>query len=95
LGPYGYIFPPMPASPRRTDEQKQHAREVGARIRARRRALGKGITKVAGDAGISADHLYNLERGQHLAYGRTLSRIAGALNTSVSALNGAPISKVA
>lgn len=84
----------MPASaPRRTPEDKQRARDIGARIRARRRELKKGITKVAGDAGVSADHLYNLERGEHLAYGRTLSRIATALRTSVSALTGDPVTR--
>lgn len=78
------------SAPRRTAADKLKAREIGANIRARRRAQKKGITRVSADAGISADHLYNLERGQHLAYGRTLARIAKALGTSVRAL-GEPV----
>lgn len=86
----------MPANvPRRSAADLERAKEIGARIRARRRGLKLNVTKVASSAGVSADHLYNLERGVHIAYGRTLTRIAKALRTSVSELTGEPVTRVA
>lgn len=71
------------APPKRTVEELADAEQLGARIRNFRKTLGLSVDQVAVRAGISSDHLATLERGRHVAYERTLRRVAKALGTSL------------
>jgi len=62
-----------------TEEQLERARARGALIRAARMARAWSVAQLAVNAGVSSDHLYTLERGEHVAQQRTLHRIAKAL----------------
>lgn len=59
---------------------------VGRRIREVREAAGMSFGELATAAGISRGYVYRLETGQQNASIRSLSRIAVALSTSLSAL---------
>jgi transcriptional regulator with XRE-family HTH domain len=71
-----------------TEEQLERARAIGARIRAHRARRAWSVAQLAVQAGISSDHLYTLERGEHVAQQRTLSRIAEALHEPLATLTG-------
>ena len=62
---------------------------VGARIKARRTALGLRRKAVAVAAGYQdADSLYKIETGNGVPKAETLAKIAAALDTTVEALLG-------
>jgi transcriptional regulator with XRE-family HTH domain len=62
--------------------------DVGARIRARRVFLGLSQTKLANALGLTFQQVQKYERGDNRVSASTLVRVAGALDTSVSALVG-------
>lgn len=62
------------------------ARELGARIRARRKRLGLTLTRVAADAELSHSFLSQVERGIERLSMASLFRIARALGTTQQAL---------
>ncbi len=62
---------------------------LGARLRARRRNLGKTLTDIAADADVSMTYLSNLERGRGNPTLDVLTRIAEALSVDVGSLVGA------
>lgn len=59
---------------------------IGRRIREVREAKDRGVTETADAAGIKKGHLWRAEAGQHNMTVRTLSRIATALDTTMSTL---------
>ena len=56
---------------------EQLARAIGERVRARRTAGRRKKTVVAGLAGITADYLYQIERGMKLPTVAVLTKLAG------------------
>lgn len=65
---------------------EQLARAIGERVRARRTAGRRKKTVVAGLAGITADYLYQIERGMKLPTVAVLTKLAGVLGVSVAEL---------
>ncbi|MGH3788905.1 MAG: helix-turn-helix domain-containing protein [Pseudonocardiaceae bacterium] len=65
---------------------EQLARAIGERVRARRTAGRRKQTVVAGLAGITADYLYQIERGMKLPTVSVLTRLAEVLGMSVAEL---------
>lgn len=59
---------------------------MGGRIREAREAAGMSFGELAAAAGISRGYVYRLETGKQNASIRSLSRIAVALSTTLSAL---------
>lgn len=57
--------------------------ELGAVLRARRRAAGRTIASVAVDAGLSVPYIANLENGRGNPTMAALQRLAAALGTSL------------
>lgn len=76
------------APPARTDEELARAKAIGERIRELRRSRKMSATKLAGKADMTADHLFALERGEHVAFERTLRRLARALGVKLHDLTG-------
>jgi transcriptional regulator with XRE-family HTH domain len=66
--------------------------ELGAVLRARRKAAGRTIASVAVDAGLSVPYIANLENGRGNPTMAALQRLAGALGTSleVALVDAAP-----
>ena len=62
------------------------AQEVGERLRGRRTALALTLRKVAADAGISAAHLSDIEKGRSHASLPVLLRIGQALDLPLARL---------
>lgn len=75
----------MPPS-KRTDEERAAIAQIGARIRARRRAKKIKAIELAYLTGMNLEHLHALERGEHKPRSYTLSRIAKVLGVSVEEL---------
>jgi transcriptional regulator with XRE-family HTH domain len=67
---------------------KSFGTRLGARLRARREALGMSQAKLGEKAGISANYVGVLERGQKLPTLDTLVALAKALGVSTSDLLG-------
>ncbi len=67
---------------------EQLARAIGERVRARRTAGRQKKTVVAGLTGITADYLYQIERGMKLPTVPVLTRLAEVLGVSVADLLG-------
>lgn len=67
---------------------EQLARAIGERVRARRTAGRRKKTVVAGLAGITADYLYQIERGMKLPTVAVLTKLAGVLGVSVAEFAG-------
>ncbi|MGH3821711.1 MAG: helix-turn-helix domain-containing protein [Pseudonocardiaceae bacterium] len=67
---------------------EQLARAIGERVRARRTAGRRKKTVVAGLAGITADYLYQIERGMKLPTVAVLTKLAEVLGVSVAELLG-------
>lgn len=67
---------------------EQLARAIGERVRARRTAGMRKKTVVAGLAGITADYLYQIERGMKLPTVAVLAKLAEVLGVSVAELLG-------
>lgn len=67
---------------------EQLARAIGERVRARRTAGRRKKTVVAGLSGITADYLYQIERGMKLPTVAVLTKLAGVLGVSVAELLG-------
>lgn len=67
---------------------EQLARAIGERVRARRTARRRKKTVVAGLTGITADYLYQIERGMKLPTVTVLTRLAEVLGVSVAELLG-------
>jgi len=67
---------------------EQLARAIGERVRTRRTAGRRKKTVVAGLAGITADYLYQIERGMKLPTVAVLTKLAGVLGVSVAELLG-------
>lgn len=59
------------------------ASELGGRIRERRQRQGLALKATAKQAGISLQYLSEIERGLKLPTLETLTKVAGALNTTV------------
>lgn len=57
--------------------------ELGAALRARRKAAGRTIASVAVDAGLSVPYIANLENGRGNPTLAALDRLSGALGTSL------------
>ncbi|WP_158969513.1 helix-turn-helix domain-containing protein [Chachezhania sediminis] len=70
--------------------QDRAASAVGKQIRELRKARGQTLTELAGKVGRSVGHLSELERGISPITIETLSRIADALDVSVSWFFSAP-----
>jgi transcriptional regulator with XRE-family HTH domain len=66
--------------------------ELGAVLRARRKAAGRTIASVAVDAGLSVPYIANLENGRGNPTMAALQRLAAALGTSleVALVDAAP-----
>ncbi|MDQ2883494.1 MAG: helix-turn-helix domain-containing protein [Actinomycetota bacterium] len=64
------------------------ARVIGERVRARRTAGRRKKTVVAGLTGITADYLYQIERGMKLPTVTVLAKLADVLGVSVAELLG-------
>ncbi len=60
---------------------EQLARAIGERVRVRRTAGRRKKTVVAGLAGITADYLYQIERGTKLPTVAVLTKLAGSLGS--------------
>lgn len=56
---------------------------LGGALRSRRRAHGRTLADVAAQAGVSMQHLSDVERGRKDASSEMLAAICGALGTSV------------
>lgn len=67
---------------------EQLTRAIGERVRARRTAGRRKKTVVAGLAGITADYLYQIERGMKLPTVAVLAKLAEVLGVSVAELLG-------
>lgn len=67
---------------------EQLARAIGERVRARRTVARRKKTVVAGLTGITADYLYQIERGMKLPTVTVLARLAEVLGVSVAELLG-------
>ncbi|MGH3549390.1 MAG: helix-turn-helix domain-containing protein [Pseudonocardiaceae bacterium] len=67
---------------------EQLARAIGERVQARRTAGRRKKTVVAGLAGITADYLYQIERGMKLPTVTVLAKLAEVLGVSVAELLG-------
>ncbi|MGH3696613.1 MAG: helix-turn-helix domain-containing protein [Pseudonocardiaceae bacterium] len=65
---------------------EQLARAIGERVRVRRTAGRRKKTVVAGLAGITADYLYQIERGTKLPTVAVLMKLAGVLGVPVAEL---------
>ena len=63
---------------------------IGARIKARRLALGWSMEKLAAEADVSISTLYKTERGVSYPARSTLKSIAAALGTTPEDLRGGP-----
>lgn len=63
-------------------------RELGARLRARRTALGLTLAQVADESGLSLPYVSNLERGRGNPTLEALRSVARALQQSVSDILG-------
>ena len=67
------------------------AKELGSRLRERRKELGISITKASLDLHISPDHLRRIERGSRIPPIELLDQIADYLHVSLgSILSGEP-----
>jgi transcriptional regulator with XRE-family HTH domain len=71
---------------------EQLARVIGERVRARRTARRRKKTVVAGLAGITADYLYQIERGLKLPTVAVLTKLAEVLGAPVAELLGQELS---
>ena len=67
---------------------EQLARAIGERVRAHRTTGRRKQTVVAGLTGITADYLYQIERGMKLSTITVLARLAEVLGVSVAELLG-------
>lgn len=65
-------------------------KRLGERIRERRRALGKTLKEVAGEADLSVAFISQIERDQTMPSLTSLAMIAKALAISVGELMGQP-----
>lgn len=59
---------------------------IGGALRRRRREHGRTLTDVAGQAGVSMQHLSDVERGRKDASSEILAAICGALGVTVAEL---------
>jgi transcriptional regulator with XRE-family HTH domain len=71
---------------KRTDTELAAVARIGARIKAARDVKGLSRLELAFKAGVSYDHLWTLERGEHEPKPATLKKLAAALGVSVKSL---------
>lgn len=69
-----------------TVEAPALARAVGERLRARRRELGRTLSEVAGEAGVSVSYLSSIENGNNLPSLPILVRVTAAIGLSLNEL---------
>lgn len=77
--------PPQAATPRGESEP---ALTVGSAVRSLREARGWSLQRLAGGAGISKQHLWDIERGAARPNELTIKHLARALGVRVSDLMG-------
>lgn len=70
--------------------RKDHPAQLGAAIRHRRKALGKTLVEVAGEAGLTTGFISQVERGISSPSLSSLMTIAAALQTSIEQLLSVP-----
>lgn len=71
-----------------TDAEKVWLREIGARLRQRRRECGVTQRGLSAATGVSNFTISHMEAGAHLAAVVTLARLCRALNWSLAELLG-------
>jgi transcriptional regulator with XRE-family HTH domain len=83
------LWPSMAPS-KRTQEEIDAIKRIGARVRARRQAKGWKVQDLATKSGVSFEHIHAIERGKHKPRDYTLRRLARALGVSVKSLEEDP-----